>query len=237
MKTKTTISYIILKYDKVTDNIFTKTTNNTQGIYKKPFFEYKSESGHSLSVMRDFITTRLLDFNTFVNDDHIFIPFVGTTTVGDTRIYNYLAIVFEADDTHFSSANYESWHKVKYNKEKNVWSLAWESGLSEPVNYLIQGSKDDHYLANPNMKSETIDFANAMQYVIEQTKEFPILGLLSGKEFTLKEVLHYQDLLGIEALKAGNDATFETQYENSIQVINNGTVQTSYKIKNQYLQK
>lgn len=237
MKSRTTISYVILKYDQKTDRIFTKTANNDRDIYQMPRFDYEPDEEYSISDMKEFLENQLLNFNTFVDDDHIFIPSVNVTTDNDTKIYNYLAIVFESDKNVFSSMNYESWHGIQYNKMKQIWHLPWESGLTDPIDFDLRDVSTLDYIANPNLKDDRINFCNAMRFVSEQTKIFPILGLLSGSQFTLGQLMHYHDVLGIEGAVMSDDAAFETRYANSVKAVADNKVATFYRIKSEFLQK
>jgi len=249
MNSKTTISYVILKYDAETNSIFTKTSNNDKNVYKEPFFVYEPNEkfgvtenempteNYGLADMKSFLIEELSDFHTNIDEQHIFIPFVTATTVNKKRIYNYTAVILEADKDEFSSMNYESWHRVRYNKDKHVWSLAWESGLTDPVDFIIHDAAVSQYAINPKGRSDEIDFCNIMHFVAEQTKDFPILGLLSGTRFTLNQVQRYQELLGIDGETVKSATTFENQYSGAIQVLKDGHASTSYRIKGEFLQK
>jgi len=247
MKSKTTISYVILKYDEETNSIFTKTSNNDKNTYREPSFGYEPNEkfgvidndlpneDYSLDDMKSFVVEELSDFKTNIDEAHIFLPFVTATTVDKRRVYNYTAVILESDKNEFSSMNYESWHRVKYNSEKKVWSLAWESGLTDPVDFIIHDVASENYAINPNGKDDQIDFCNVMHFVAEQTKDFPILGLLSGSKFTLNQVLRYQELLGIDGEKVKTATAFENQYSGAIQVLKDDHASTMYKIKSEYL--
>lgn len=236
MKSKTKISYVILKYDDQTDNIYTKTLNNGNHVYEIPNSEYVQKADSTLSDIKKYIIGKLIDFNTTIDENHLFIPFVNVTVDKGIRIYNYVALILESNQNTFSSMNFESWHRVKLNQRERVWNLAWGSGLTDSVDFKFKNTAIMDYAANPK-DSHEITFSNVMHFIDEQTNDFPILGLLSGNKFTMKQVFHYQDLLGVEALKAGDNATFENQYSDSIQAIKDNRITTSYKIKNDYLKK
>lgn len=236
MKTSTKISYVILKYDGQTDNIYTKTSNNENHVYEIPAFDYVQRQDSKLADIKTYILEKVIDFNTFIDENHIFVPFVKVTFTKNIRIFNYIAVIFESNQDIFSSQNYESWHRIQYDHENQVWNLNWDSGLTDPVDFKIDNRSLIDYVANPS-DEDTLTFNNVMHFVTEQTNSFPILGLLSGNKFTMKQVLHYQDLLGIETLKAGNSATFESQYSDSIQAVDDNRLTTSYKIKKDYLKK
>jgi len=236
MKTKTKISYVILKYDDQTDNVFTKTLNNENHVYEGPSFDLAQNKSVDLSDIKENIIEKAVDYHTYIDENHIFIPFINVTFENEIAVYNYIAVVFESNKNTFSSMNYESWHRVKFDHRNHAWRLAWGSGLTDPVDFNFKDVSDENYAANPEGSPE-IDFSNVMRFVAQETQKFPILGLMSGEKFTMKQVLHYQDLLGIEALKAGDNATFENQYSDSIQTIKDDRITTFYKIKSEYLQK
>ncbi|KRN99207.1 hypothetical protein [Companilactobacillus kimchiensis] len=236
MKTKTKISYVILKYDDQTDNIFTKTLNNENHVYEVPSFQYVQKRDADFDDVRTYILEKVIDFNTYIDENHIFIPFVNVTFEKGTVVYDYVAVIFESNQNTFSSMNYEAWHRVKYNRQTLTWDLPWGSGLNDPVDFKFRNTAISQYRANPKNNNE-VTFSNVMRFVTEQINDFPILGLMSGNQFTMKQVLHYQDLLGIDVLKAGNNATFENQYSNSIRTIEDDHMTTSYQIKSEYLQK
>lgn len=236
MKTRTKISYVILKYDDQTDNIFTKTTNNDNHFFELPTFEYVQKRDSNLLDVKQYVLSKVVDFNTFIDSKHIFVPFVSMTINGDERTYNYTAIIFESNKNAFSSMNYETWHRVKYDKRTHMWELPWGSGLSDRVDFKIRDISENNYAPNPE-NNPKITFSNVMHFVDTETSKFPILGLMSGEKFTMKQVLHYQELLGMDTLEAGNNETFENQYSDSIQAINDNRITTSYIIKNEYLQK
>ncbi|ALB28355.1 hypothetical protein [Companilactobacillus heilongjiangensis] len=236
MKTRTKISYVILKYDDQTDNIYTKTSNNENHVYEIPAFDYVQKRDANFNDAKTYILEKVIDFQTFVDENHIFIPFINVTFENGIRVYDYVAVIFESMKDTFSSMNYESWHRVKYDSDTKVWNLAWESGLTDPVDFKFTNSALTGYVANPK-GDDKLTFNNVMHFVAEQTNDFPILGLLSGNKFTMKQVFHYQDLLGLETLKAGDNRTFENQYADSIQTIDDDNLTTSYKIKNDYLKK
>ena len=234
MKTNTRISYVILKYDDQTDRVFTKTQNNGTQVYEAPGFDFVQKSDSTFADIKEYVLNKMIDFDTKINENHVFIPLVNVTIENGMTFYNYTAIIFESNQTTFSSMNFESWHRVKYNRARQTWNLTWGSGLTDPVDYIFKNVAINDYAPDPKDSDEVL-FSNVMHFIAEQTKEFPILGLMSGEKFTMKQVLHYQDLLGIEALKAGNNATFENQYSDSIQPINDNRITTSYKIKPDYL--
>lgn len=236
MKSKTRISYVILKYDDQTDNVYTKTLNNENHVYELPSVNYVQRRDEKFSAIRNYVIAKAVDFNTLIDENHVFIPFLNVTIENGNKYYNYIAVIFESNQNTFSSLSSQSWHRVKYDRKTLTWNLPWGSGLSEPVDFRFKDSAVSEYCANP-ANSDEIDFSNVMRFVTEETRDFPILGLLSGNQFTMKQVLHYQDLLGVDALKAGNNATFESQYSNSIQTIEDDRITTSYKIKNEYLKK
>jgi len=236
MKSKTRISYVILKYDDQTDNVYTKTLNNENHFYELPSVNYVQRRDEKFSAIRNYVIAKAVDFNTLIDENHVFIPFLNVTIENGNKYYNYIAVIFESNQNTFSSLSSQSWHRVKYDRKTLTWNLPWGSGLSEPVDFRFKDSAVSEYCANP-ANSDEIDFSNVMRFVTEETRDFPILGLLSGNQFTMKQVLHYQDLLGVDALKAGNNATFESQYSNSIQTIEDDRITTSYKIKNEYLKK
>lgn len=236
MKSKTKISYVILKYDDQTDNIYTKTLNNGNHVYEIPTSEYVQKRDSTFADIKNYVKEKLLDFDTAIDENHIFIPFINVFSENGTQIYNYIAVVFESAKDGFSSMNFESWYRIKFNQEKQIWNLSWDSGLSEPIDFEFENPAVADYAINTKNNPE-INFSNVMYFISEQTKDFPILGLMSGNKFTMKQVFHYQDLLGIEALKAGDNATFESQYSDSIQAIKDNRITTSYKIKNEYLKK
>lgn len=236
MKSKTKISYVILKYDDQTDNIYTKTLNNGNHVYEIPTSEYVQKRDSTFADIKNYVKEKLLDFDTAIDENHIFIPFINVFSENGTQIYNYIAVVFESAKDGFSSMNFESWYRIKFNQEKQIWNLSWDSGLSDPIDFEFENPAVADYAINTKNNPE-INFSNVMHFISEQTKDFPILGLMSGNKFTMKQVFHYQDLLGIEALKAGDNATFESQYSDSIQPIKDNQIATSYKIKNEYLKK
>ncbi len=236
MKTRTKISYIILKYDDQTDNIYTKTSNNENHAYEVPAFDYVQKRESTLVDAKNYIIEKFVDFNTFIDENHVFIPFIDVTFENDIKVFTYVAVIFESNQDMFSSLNYESWHRVKYDHHKQYWNLTWGNGLTDPVDFKFANDAITDYTANPRDRDE-LTFNNVMHFVTEQTNDFPILGLMSGNKFTMKQVFHYQDLLGIETLKAGNNATFENQYSDSIQPIVDDRLTTSYKIKSNYLKK
>jgi len=236
MKSKTRISYVILKYDDQTDNIYTKTLNNANNVYELPNVNYVQRRDEKFSAIRNYVIAKAVDFNTLIDENHVFIPFLNVTIENGNKVYNYIAVIFESNQNTFSSLSSQSWHRVKYDRKTLTWNLPWGNGLSESVDFRFKDSAVSEYCANPT-NSDEIDFSNVMRFVTEETRDFPILGLLSGNQFTMKQVLHYQDLLGVDALKAGNNATFESQYSNSIQTIEDDRITTSYKIKNEYLKK
>jgi len=236
MKSKTKISYVILKYDDQTDNVYTKTVNNENHVYELPSVNYVQRRDSAFSAVKNYVIAKAVDFNTLIDENHVFIPFLNVTIENEYKVYNYIAVIFESNQNTFSSLSSESWHRVKYDRKTLTWNLPWGSGLSEPIDFKFKDPAFSEYRANPNDNDE-INFANVMRFVTEETKDFPILGLMSGDKFTMKQVLHYQDLLGVDALKAGNNATFESQYSNSIQTIEDDRITTSYKIKTEYLKK
>lgn len=237
MKTKTSISYVILKYDKKTDSIFTKTSNNPENHYKIPIFKFEPGEDDDLSDIKEYLENQFLNFKTIVDDDHIFIPTVNVALAGDTLVYNYLAVVFESDKNVFASMNYETWHQLRYDKSLQVWDMPWDSGLTDPFNLDLEDVSTLDYVANPNLKDDRINFCNLMRFVAEETKIFPILGLLSGDKFTLNEIIHYQTILGIDNTLMTSDAAFETRYAKSIKPVSDSKVATTYQIKSNYLQK
>ncbi|MFH5811780.1 hypothetical protein [Companilactobacillus sp. FL22-1] len=236
MKTSTKISYVILKYDDQTDNIYTKTSNNEHHVYEIPAFNFIQKRDAKLSDIKTYLLEKIVDFDTFIDANHIFIPFVKVSFSKDSIIYNYVAVIFESTQDAFSSLNYESWHRVKYDRQLKFWELNWGSGLTDPTDFKFPDVSVNDFVANPK-NSDEITFNNVMHFIFNQTDDFPILGLMSGNQFTMKQVFHYQDLLGMETLKAGNNATFESQYSRSIQIIDDNRLTTSYKIKNSFLQK
>lgn len=236
MKTKTKISYVILKYDDQTDNVFTKTANNGNHVYEVPAFDYVQKEDSTFDDIKNYLVDKMIDFNTTIDENHVFIPFLKVISENNIKTFNYIAVIFESNQNVFSSMNYESWHRVKYDRKTLSWNLPWGSGLNDPIDFKFRDEAINDYQANPKAVDE-ITFSNVMRFVGEETRDFPILGLMSGQQFTMKQVLHYQDLLGIDALKAGNNATFESQYSDSIQTISDNRITTSYKIKNEYLQK
>lgn len=236
MKTRTKISYIILKYDDQTDNIFTKTLNNENHVYEVPNYDYVQKRDGNLTDVKDYILEKAIDINDNIDENHIFIPFLNVSYTKRMTTYNYVAVIFESNKTIFSSMNYESWHRIKYNRDAHQWLLTWDGGLSDPVDFKFPNPVVSDYVSNFGDEDE-INFANVMHFVSQKTQEFPILGLMSGDQFTMKQVFHYQDLLGIETLKAGDNSTFENQYSDSIQAIQDDRMTTSYKIKNEYLKK
>ncbi|MFC6175700.1 hypothetical protein ACFQAV_02570 [Companilactobacillus huachuanensis] len=236
MKTRTKISYVILKYDDQTDNIYTKTSNNENHVYEIPAFDYVQKRDAKFHDVKTYILEKVIDFQTFVDENHIFIPLINVTFENNVRVYNYVAVIFESTKDIFSSLNYESWHQVRYDHDDKTWNLKWGNGLTDPVDFKFENSALSEYVPNPR-ENDKLTFSNVMHFVTEQTNDFPILGLLSGNKFTMKQVFHYQDLLGIETLKAGNNQTFENQYADSIQAIEDDHLTTSYKIKNDYLKK
>lgn len=237
MKTKTTISYVILKYDKKTDSIYTKTSNNQKNLYKIPSFNYEPGENDDLSDMKEFLENQFLNFKTIVDDSHIFIPSVNVVMDQDTQIFNYLAVVFESDKNVFASMNYETWHQLRYDKALQVWDLPWDSGLTDPVNFDLDDVSTLDYVTNTNLQNDEFDFCNLMRFVAEETKIFPILGLLSGEQFTLKEIIHYQTLLGIDNTLMTSDAAFEMRYAKSVKPVSDNKLSHSYQIKSNFLQK
>lgn len=229
---KSKISYVILKYDAKADAIFTKSSNNSKHAYKMPTFEYDQTINSVYDDVKKAVHENLFKLDTFVDENHIFLPFVNV--IPNKQSCNYVAVVFETTKDYFSSMNYESWSQVKYDHIHHAWDLSWDNGLSDPADYMLEDAISSEYVANPKDEDE-INFSNVMHFIDEKTREFPILGLMAGDEFTMGEVFHYQDLLGIEALKAGNNATFENQYSDSIQAIKDNRLTTSYKIKKEYL--
>lgn len=236
MKSKTTISYVILKYDDQTDNIYTKTTNNESHVYEIPTSDYVQKRDSTFEDIKDYVKEKMLDFDTPIDEKHIFIPFINVFSENNTQIYNYVVVILESTKDSFASMNFESWYRIKFDQAKQIWNLTWDSGLTNPIDFEFKNSAVADYAVNVKNNPE-INFSNVMYFVSEQTKDFPILGLMSGDKFTMKQVFHYQDLLGIEALKAGDNATFENQYADSIQAVEDNRITTSYKIKNEYLKK
>lgn len=236
MKTRTKISYVILKYDDQTDNIYTKTSNNENHVYEIPTVEYVQKRDAKFSNVKTYVIDKMIDFQTVIDENHIFIPLINVTFESGVRVYDYVAVIFESVKDGFSSMNYESWYQVKYDRDTRMWNLAWENGLTDSVDFKFTNSALTEYVANPK-GNDKLTFNNVMHFVTEQTNDFPILGLLSGDKFTMKQVFHYQDLLGFETLKAGDNRTFENQYADSIQTIEDDKLTTSYKIKNDYLKK
>lgn len=236
MKTTTKISYVVLKYDDQTDNVYTKTLNNANHAYELPKSTFVQKEDSTLADIRKYVISKMIDFNVKIDEKHLFFPFINVYTENHERVFNYVALIFESNKNTFSSMNYESWHRVKYDHDTKSWNLVWGSGLSDPVDFKFKDTALNEYAANPK-HSDEMEFSNIMQFVTRETEDFPILGLLSGNQFTMKQVLHYQDLLGMDALKPGNDATFENRYSNSIQQVKDNRVTTSYEIKNDYLKK
>ncbi|PMD68334.1 hypothetical protein [Companilactobacillus nuruki] len=236
MKTKIKISYVILKYDDQTDNIFTKVTNNENHLYELPTFDYVQKQDGNLNDVKRYILEKMIDFDVYLNERDIFIPFVNISFENQIIIYDYVAIVFESNKTALSAMSYESWYRINFNHKRQVWNLEWGSGVTDPIDMKLNNSAFTNFRVNSG-DNDGINFDNVMYFITEQTRDFPILGLLSGDFFTMKQVQHYQDLLGIDALKAGSNETFERQYADSIQVIKDDHLTTAYKFKKEYLKK
>jgi len=197
---------------------------------------YVQKRDAKFSNVKTYVIDKMIDFQTVIDENHIFIPLINVTFESGVRVYDYVAVIFESVKDGFSSMNYESWYQVKYDRDTRMWDLAWENGLTDSVDFKFTNSALTEYVANPK-GNDKLTFNNVMHFVTEQTNDFPILGLLSGNKFTMKQVFHYQDLLGFETLKAGDNRTFENQYADSIQTIEDDKLTTSYKIKNDYLKK
>lgn len=236
MKTRTKLSYVILKYDDQTDSIFTKTANNENHVYEVPSIDFKQKETDNLDDIKEFILENVTDFNPYINEKHVFIPFINVKIENGIKDINYVAVIFESNQTAFSSMNYESWHRVKFNQKNQVWKLAWGSGLTDPVDFKFKNRVTNQFEINPSDNDE-INFNNIMYFVTEQMNDFPILGLMSGDKFTMRQVQHYQDILQIDTLKAASNKTFKNQYSDSIQEIDDNRITTSYKFKNEYLKK
>ncbi|WP_338216951.1 hypothetical protein [Companilactobacillus muriivasis] len=236
MKTRTKISYVILKYDDQTDNIYTKTSNNENHVYEIPTVEYNPKQDAGFEDVKTYLANGGLTSTTYFDENNIFVPIVNVTYEVGVCFYDYVAIIFESAQKGFEGMNYESWYRIKYDRDTQTWNLLWNSGLTDPIDYIFKNTSLTEYVPNPKGRDK-LTFNNVMHFVTEQTNDFPILGLLSGDKFTMKQVFHYQDLLGFETLKAGDNRTFENQYADSIQTVEDDKHTTSYKIKNEYLKK
>lgn len=230
MENRTVISYVLLKYDKRTDGIYTKATNN--GTFEIPSFEFDPAENETSTDLKMHIIERLKMLDAGIDIDHLFIPFTNLSVSSDYKIYNYLVLVFESDHDVFATMEDESWYRVKYDLESKVWDLSWQSGMEHVSDFQIKDRALNQYAVNNSMTDE-IDFCNIMHFVPQETQQFPILGLMSGTEFTQKEVLHYQKLLGFKNNGLKTALAFESKYSDAIRAID----ETSYKIKNKYLQK
>jgi hypothetical protein len=235
MKTKTKVSYVVLKYDDQTDGIYMNSSSKITPGFGLPEYEYHSPN-NSLADIADDLAQQLNFPYYKIDVSHVFVPFLTVYNENKTKIYHYVAVVFESTRDEFSSRRDESWHRVKLDQKTQKWSLPFGNGLIDSNDYQFKNYAKTDYAANPELNPE-ITFSNVMRYVEQETLDFPILGLLSGDKFTMRQVLHYQDLLGIETLKAGNNMTFEHQYSQSIQTIQDDRMTTSYRIKKEYLQK
>lgn len=236
MKSRTRISYVVLKYDDETDSIYTKLLANDSRIYEVPSINYRQKDDATFQDLKSYLLEKLIDVDTIVDENHIFIPYVQVSFEKEYIIYNYIALVLESKYDFFTNLTTEAWNRVEYDRENSTWQLPYERGIHEHISYRIKDYSLEDYHLDYDGNDDTI-FTNVMHFISETTKEFPILGLMAGNKFTMKQVLHYQDLLGMDALKAGNNATFESQYANSIQTIQDNHLTTSYKIKNEFLQK
>ncbi|GAB5057162.1 hypothetical protein COSHB9_15500 [Companilactobacillus alimentarius] len=237
MENRTTVSYVILKYDKKSDGIYTKTVNDNNGKFKIPNFKFSSSNNMTTNDLKMEIMEYLRFVDAGIDIDHLFIPFVNLSISRDLKTYNYSAIVFESDRDVFATVNNESWRLVQYDKVSQTWILPWQRGMNQTADIKISNSSSINYVANPNLQDDRIDFCNTMHFIIRKMQEFPILGLLSGMEFTRNEVLHYQKLLGLENADIKTSSAFESKYSDSIQAISDNNFDKIYKIKDKYLQK
>ena len=233
MKTKTKVSYVILKYDDSTDGIYMKSDEKSSQ-FRLPEYDYDHRNSSLSAIVAD-LSQQLFPYF-IIDTSHIFVPFLTVYNEKKIKVYHYIAVVFQSNETDFGAVQDESWHRVKLDQKTQQWSLPLNNGLIDSPDYKFKNYAAVDYAANPKLKPE-ITFSNVLHYIEQETHDFPILGLLSGEKFTMKQVLHYQDLLGIETLKAGNNMTFEHQYSQSIQMIQNNQIATSYRIKKEYLQK
>ena len=230
MENRTVISYVLLKYDKRTDGIYTKATNDT--IFEIPGFEINPDENETSTELKMHIIERLKMLDPGIDIDHLFIPFTSLSVSQDYKIYNYQVLVFESDQDVFATMEDESWYRVKYDQSNKAWDLTWQSGMEHVGDFQIKDTSFNEYVANNSMNDQ-IDFCNIMHFVAQETQQFPILGLMSGTEFTQKEVLHYQKLLGFNNNSLKTALAFESKYSDAIKAID----ETSYKIKNKYLQR
>lgn len=230
MENRMVISYVLLKYDKGTDGIYTKVTNN--GTFEIPSFEFDPDENETSTVLKMHIIERLKMLDEGIDIDHLFIPFTNLSVSSDYKIYNYVVLVFEADQDVFATMEDESWYRVKYDHSDKSWNLSWHSGMERGNNFEIKDKSLNGYAANHSM-NDKIDFCNIMHFVAQETQRFPILGLMSGTDFTQKQVLHYQNLLGFRNNSLKTALAFESKYSDAIRAIDD----TSYKIKNKYLQR
>ena len=120
MKTRTKISYVILKYDDQTDNIYTKTSNNENHVYEIPTVEYVQKRDAKFSNVKTYVIDKMIDFQTVIDENHIFIPLINVTFESGVRVYDYVAVIFESVKDGFSSMNYESWYQVKYDRDTRM---------------------------------------------------------------------------------------------------------------------
>ncbi|WP_334331635.1 MULTISPECIES: hypothetical protein [unclassified Companilactobacillus] len=237
MENRTTISYVILKYDKRTDAIYTKGVNNDLGNFVIPTLELDSARNTTSTELKMHIIERLKVVDANIDIDHLFIPFTNVSFSRDTKFYNYSVIIFESDKDVFATSENESWYKLNYDNQNFIWNFTWYSGMQRSDDLLLANPAVYGYVANPDLKDDRRDFCNIMRFVAIETQTFPILGLLSGNGFTKNEVLHYQRLLGFSGSDLKTRSAFERKYSDSIKIIDNDKVKPSYKIKNKYLQK
>lgn len=237
MENRTTISYVILKYDKRTDAIYTKGVNNDQGKFVIPNLELDPTRNTTSTQLKMHIIERLKVVDANIDIDHLFIPFTNVSFSRDTKLYNYSVIIFESDNDVFATNENESWYKLSYDNMNFMWNLTWYSGMQRGDDLLMANPAIYGYVANPDLQDGRRDFCNIMRFVANETQSFPILGLLSENGFTKNEVLHYQKLLGFSNSNLKTTSAFEHKYSDSIKVINDDKVKPSYKIRNKYLQK
>ena len=93
MKSRTRISYVVLKYDDETDSIYTKLLANDSRIYEVPSINYRQKDDATFQDLKSYLLEKLIDVDTIVDENHIFIPYVQVSFEKEYIIYNYIAFL------------------------------------------------------------------------------------------------------------------------------------------------